>query len=71
MKEYLVVIEPTQTGFSAYTPNLPGCISTGCGREEVERNMREAILFHVEGLREEGLTVPAPASYSAYMELPV
>jgi len=69
MTKYLVVIEPTQTGFSAYSPDLPGCVSTGRTREEIEQNMREAITFHVEGLREEGLAVPEPASYSAYVEL--
>jgi predicted RNase H-like HicB family nuclease len=69
MKRYLVVIEPTQTGFSAYSPDLPGCISTGRTREEVERNMREAIAFHIDGLREEGQAVPEPGSYSAYSEL--
>jgi predicted RNase H-like HicB family nuclease len=69
MKKYLVVIEPTQTGFSAYSPDLPGCVSTGRTREEVEQNMREAITFHVEGLREEGQIVPEPGSYSAYIEL--
>jgi predicted RNase H-like HicB family nuclease len=62
MKKYLVVIEPTQTGFSAYSPDLPGCVSTGRTREEVERNMREAITFHVDGLREEGQPVPEPAA---------
>jgi predicted RNase H-like HicB family nuclease len=70
MKRYLVVIEPTQTGLSAYSPDLPGCISTGRTREEVEQNMREAITFHVDGLREEGQQVPEPGSYSAYIELP-
>jgi predicted RNase H-like HicB family nuclease len=65
----LVVIEPTQTGFSAYSPDLPGCISTGRTREEVEQNMRETIAFHVDGLREEGQAVPEPGSYSAYIEL--
>jgi len=69
LKKYLVVFEPTQTGFSAYSPDLPGCISTGRTREEVEQNMREAITFHVDGLREEGQAVPEPGSYSAYIEL--
>ena len=54
MKKYLIVIEPTNTGFSAYSPDLPGCVSTGRTREEVEQNMREAISFHLDGLREEG-----------------
>jgi predicted RNase H-like HicB family nuclease len=62
MKKYVVVIEPTQTGFSAYSPGLPGCVSTGRTREEVEQNMREAITFHVDGLREEGQAVPEPAA---------
>jgi predicted RNase H-like HicB family nuclease len=69
MKKYLIVVEPTKTGFSAYSPDLPGCVSTGRTREEVEQNMREAITFHVDGLREEGLAVPEPGSYSAYIEL--
>jgi predicted RNase H-like HicB family nuclease len=69
MKKYLVVIEPTQTGFSAYSPDLLGCVSTGSTREEVEHNGREAITFHVDGLREEGQAVPEPGSYSAYIEL--
>jgi predicted RNase H-like HicB family nuclease len=70
MKKYLIVIEETQTGFSAYSPDLPGCVSTGRTRQEVEQNMREAIAFHLDGLREEGQTVPKPHTYSAYVELP-
>ncbi len=70
MKKYLIVIEPTKTGFSAYSPDLPGCVSTGRTREEVEQNMREAISFHLDGLREEGQPVPEPQTYSSYVELP-
>jgi predicted RNase H-like HicB family nuclease len=66
--KYLVVIEPTETGFSAYSPDLPGCVSTGSTREEVERNMHEAIDFHLEGLQRSGLEVPQPKSYSTYVE---
>lgn len=69
MKKYLIVVEPTQTGFSAYSPDLPGCISTGRTRQEVEQNMREAITFHLDGLREEGQAVPEPHTYSVYVEL--
>ena len=58
MKRYLVVIEETDTGFSAYSPDLAGCVSTGATREDVERNMREAIQFHLDGLREEEYEVP-------------
>jgi predicted RNase H-like HicB family nuclease len=69
MKKYLIVIEPTKTDFSAYSPDLPGCVSTGRTRKEVEQNMREPISFHLDGLREEGQAVPEPHTYSAYVEL--
>jgi predicted RNase H-like HicB family nuclease len=67
--KYLVVIEPPETGFSAYSPDLPGCASTGATREEVERNMQEAIGLHLEGLREEGYPLPEPNTSSAYVEV--
>jgi predicted RNase H-like HicB family nuclease len=70
MKKYLIVIEQTGTGYSSYSPDLPGCVSTGRTRDEVERNMREAVEFHLEGMRLEGLEVPAPHTYSAYVEVP-
>lgn len=70
MKKYLIVIETTQSGFSAYSPDLPGCVSTGRTRHEVETNMRDAIAFHLHGLREGGQKVPEPQSYSAHLELP-
>jgi len=66
---YLVVIEPTKTGFSAFSPDLPGCVSTGETREEVESNMREAIEFHLDGLREEGEPVPPPRTAAAFVEV--
>jgi predicted RNase H-like HicB family nuclease len=69
MKRYLVVVERTSTGFSAYSPDLPGCISTGHTREEVEVNMREAMELHIEGLRLEGYPVPEPSSESAYVNV--
>jgi predicted RNase H-like HicB family nuclease len=62
MSHYLIVIEPTETGFSAYAPDLPGCVSTGRNRREVEANMTAAIAFHIDGLREEGLPIPQPRS---------
>jgi predicted RNase H-like HicB family nuclease len=65
LKNYSIIIEKTSTGYSAYSPDLPGCVSTGCTPEEVEANMREAIQFHIEGLREEGYEVPEPGSYSS------
>lgn len=69
MMQYLVVIEKTKTGYSAYSPDLPGCISTGETREEVEQNMREAVEFHLDGLKLEGLEIPEPTTSSAYVEV--
>ena len=66
---YLVVIEPTNTGFSAYSPDLDGCVATGPTLEDVRKNMQEAIEFHVEGLRVEGLTVPSPRSQAAFINV--
>ena len=54
MKKYLIVIEQTDGGYSVYSPDLPGCVSTGKTREETECNMREAIQFHIDGLKLEG-----------------
>jgi predicted RNase H-like HicB family nuclease len=65
----LVVIEQTSTGFAAYSPDLDGCVATGATREEVERTMREAVEFHLEGLRAEGEDVPAPHSYATVIEV--
>jgi predicted RNase H-like HicB family nuclease len=70
MKRYLIVVEQTRTGFSAYSPDLPGCVSTGRTREDVEQNMREAIAFHLDVLREGGQALPEPNTYSTYVELP-
>jgi predicted RNase H-like HicB family nuclease len=67
--KYLMVIENTETGFSAYSPDLPGCVSTGATHEEVEQNMQEAMELHLEGLREEGYPVPEPRTSSAYVEV--
>ncbi len=57
---YLIIIEPTETGFSAYSPDLAGCVATGGDEDEVLRNMQAALDFHIEGLRNEGLPVPMP-----------
>jgi len=58
MKEFLIIVEETGTGYSAYSPDVPGCVSTGRTRREVEHKMREAIEFHLEGLRLGGLPAP-------------
>jgi predicted RNase H-like HicB family nuclease len=65
----LVVVEQTETGFSAYSPDVPGCIATGQSREEVEATMRDAIAFHLEGLRAEGLAAPEPHAYATVVEV--
>ena len=62
MKEYLVIYEHPGDSWSAYVPDLPGCVATGDSREEVARLIKEAIEFHIDGLREEGLPVPEPHS---------
>ena len=67
--KYLIVLEPTQTGFSAYSPDLDGCVAAAEGREETIALMREAIVFHLEGLAEAGEPVPVPSSESAYVEV--
>ena len=68
--KYLVVIEETETGFSAYSPDLDGCIATGATRDETVTRMKEAIAFHLEGLRGEGRDAPSPRSYSTYVDIP-
>ena len=67
---YLIVIESTVTGFSAYSPDVPGCVATGASREETEKEMRDAISFHLDGLRHEGATLPEPRASSSYVEVP-
>ncbi len=69
MRKYLVVIEKTNSGYSAYSPDLDGCVATGRTREEVEQNMRDAVAFHLEGLRLEGYEVPEPNAYSTYVQV--
>jgi predicted RNase H-like HicB family nuclease len=69
MKKYLIIVEKTNTGYSAFSPDIPGCGSVGDTKEEVERNIQEAIEFHLEGLREEGYAIPEPSSYSSYVDI--
>lgn len=69
MMQYLIVIEKTETGYSAYSPDLPGCVSTGTTRKEVEQNMREAVAFHLDGLKLDGFEIPQPTTSSAYIEV--
>mgnify|MGYP005844170057 FL=1 len=69
MQRFLVVIEPTATGYSAYSPDLPGCVATGASRADVERTMRDAIEFHLEGLRAEGQPIPPGGTSATYVEV--
>ena len=69
MSRYLIILEETLTGFPAYSPDLPGCVATGATREEVERQMHEAIGFHIEGLRLAGDPIPEPRSLAAHCEV--
>ncbi len=69
MSRYLIIIEDTATGFSAYSPDLPGCVATGATRQEIEHEMHDAIEFHIEGLRLAGEPVPEPRSEASYCEI--
>jgi predicted RNase H-like HicB family nuclease len=66
MKQYLIVVEKTDTGYSAFSPDLWGCIAAGATREEVEKNMQEAIELHLEAMAEDGAQPPTPQSYSIH-----
>jgi predicted RNase H-like HicB family nuclease len=69
--KYTVIYEKGPTSYGAYVPDLPGCVAVAESREEVERLIREAIEFHIDGLREDGLTIPQPASTAGEVEIPV
>ena len=67
--KYAVVIEKSETGYGAYVPDLPGCVAVGETLVETERLIREAVEFHVEGLREDGIPVPEPSTVAQYVEV--
>lgn len=67
--KYTVIYEKGDTSWGAYVPDLPGVIAAGDSREEVESLIREAVEFHIEGLKAEGLAVPAPASWAGTLEI--
>jgi len=71
VRRFLIVVEETGTGYSAYSPDVPGCVATGKTREEVEKTMVEAIELHFQGLKEDGEPIPGPHSYSTYCEVAV
>jgi len=66
---YAIVIEKAENNYAAYVPDLPGCVTTGETIEETERQIREAIEFHIRGLREDGLPVPEPSSKVNYIDV--
>ena len=66
---YLVILEEGPSSFGAYVPDLPGCVAVGDTREEVLKLIQEAIEFHLEGMKEEGLSIPRPASSSALVDV--
>ena len=69
MHRFLVVIEKADGNYSAYSPDLPGCVATGATREETEQNMYQAIEMQVKGLREDGLPVPESNSFAEYVTM--
>ncbi len=69
--KYAVVFEKAPNNYAAYVPDLPGCVATGAPREEVERHIREAIAFHLEGMREENLPIPEPFTWTDLVEAQV
>lgn len=67
--KYAVVIEKAESNYSAYVPDLPGCVATGSTIEEAELQIREAIAFHLEGMRADGEPIPEPSSTIEYVEV--
>ena len=66
---YAIVIEKAEGNYSAYVPDLPGCVATGGDIYEVEAQIREAVEFHLDGLREDGMAIPPPSSQVEYIEI--
>ncbi len=67
MHRFLIVVEKANGNYSAYSPDLAGCVATGESREEVERNIHEAVQMHVQGLREDNLPIPESQSFAEYI----
>jgi predicted RNase H-like HicB family nuclease len=67
MYRFLIILEKVNKNYSAYSPDLPGCVATGKTREEAERNMHEAIEMHIQGLLEDGLPIPEQESFAEYV----
>ena len=71
MFEYIIIVEKAGKNFSAYCPDLPGCIATGATSEETIKNMKEAIKFHLEGLKEGNLPLPEPSTKAVSVEIAI
>ena len=69
MHKYLVIFEKANDNYSAYSPDIPGCIATGSTRDKAEKNIKEAISFHIEGLAKDGSPLPEPSSFTEYIEV--
>ena len=69
MRRYLTILGPTSTGYSAHSPDVPGCVAAGASQSEIEEAMREAIAFHVDGLRADGAPIPAGGTATTYIEI--
>ena len=69
MRRFLIVVERANRGFSAYSPDLPGCVATGVTPEETQARMREAVNLHIRGLQEDRLPIPEPSATAAYVEV--
>ena len=67
MHRFLIVVEDAGSNYSAYSPDLPGCVATGETVEETEKNMHEAIQLHIEGMQEDGLAIPTSTSIAEYV----
>jgi predicted RNase H-like HicB family nuclease len=70
MRRFLIVIEKAGANYSAYSPDLPGCVATGATREEAEQEMHQAVMLHVEGLLEDGIPVPESSSFAEFVAVP-
>lgn len=67
MRRFLIIIEKAENNFSAYSPDLPGCVATGATREAVEKNMHEAIQLHIQGMVEDDIPIPESQSFAEYV----
>lgn len=71
MHRFLIIIEKAIKNYSAYSPDLPGCVATGKTREQAEKNMYKAIEFHLQGLKEDKVSIPASHSFAEYIAVPI